>query len=136
VTRICLRRSLQIALLSSLLASIPALTSADVATDRVVLPDDVTPERYEVSIIPDAAHLAFKGVAGIVLNVHRPTTSVTLNAADLTFQSVAVSSLPGTPRVSFDAAQERATLRFASPIAAGRHLLRIAYTGMISDDSG
>ncbi|HLY07172.1 MAG TPA: M1 family metallopeptidase, partial [Rhizomicrobium sp.] len=49
--------------------------------------------------------------------------------------SVSVSGEPATPRISFNAAQETATLQFPSPITAGRHVLRIGYTGKINENA-
>jgi len=105
------------------------------AAERVILPADVTPERYEISVEPDAAKLTFEGTANIIVDVHRPTASITLNAADLGFRSVALSGEVGAPRISLDAARETATLRFASPITPGRHLLRITYGGKINENA-
>src|SRR5579862_7058526 len=70
------------------------------AADRVVLPSDVTPVRYDIAIVPDAAHLAFSGTVTIAIDVHRPTSTIALNAADLSLQSVSVSGEPATPRIS------------------------------------
>ncbi|HEX3431552.1 MAG TPA: M1 family metallopeptidase [Rhizomicrobium sp.] len=105
------------------------------AAGRIVLPADVTPVRYEISIVPDAAHLTFAGDERVTIDVHRRTRSVTLNAADLSFRSVALSNVPGAPRLSFDSAQETATLHFAAPVPAGRHVLRIVYAGKINENA-
>jgi len=118
------------ALLLQLLAA-PALA----AVDRIVLPDDVTPVRYDISIVPDAAHLAFAGTESIVIDVRRPTARITLNATDLTFRSVALAGRAETPRISLDPTRETAIFGFAAPVAVGRHVLRIAYTGKINENA-
>ena len=120
---------------AALLAALFVAARAACAAERVVLPADVTPQRYEISVEPDAAKLTFTGTTNIVIDVRRPTASITLNAADLAFRSVALSGEAGAPRISFDAAQETATLRFASPITAGRHTLRITYSGKINENA-
>jgi aminopeptidase N len=116
-----------IALLAALFA-VPAMA----ATERIVLPADVTPARYDIAIVPDAGHLTFAGSVGIAIDVHRPTAQIALNAAELAFRRVALSGVAATPKVSFDAAQETATLTFPAPVAAGRHILAIDYTGKIN----
>ena len=118
----------------SLAASCLALQDAR-AVDRIVLPAEVTPERYDIAIVPDVAHLAFAGTASTTIDVRRPTTSITLNAAYLAFRTVALSGSSGTPQTTLNPAQETATLRFPSPITAGRHVLRIAYTGKINENA-
>jgi aminopeptidase N len=63
-----------------------------------MLPADVMPERYEISLAPEAAQLAFSGTVKIAIVVQRPTDSITLNAADLTFRRVALSGVQHRPK--------------------------------------
>src|SRR2546426_8993624 len=74
------------------------------AAERVILPTDVRPERYEIRIVPDAAHLTFQGQARIAVEVLRPTRRIVLNAADLTVQRASLSGLSAAPRVQLDEA--------------------------------
>jgi aminopeptidase N len=120
----------------ALLAACLALTtSAALAQDRIVLPKDVTPSHYDIAIVPDAKAETFTGSAKIDIDVHEATSTIELNAADLDFQHVTLSGVQGEPKVTFDAAQETATLTFPAPIAPGHYVLAIDYTGKINDNA-
>src|SRR3546814_3391377 len=62
----------------------PAAIVGDVPTQ---LPVNARPRHYAISITPDADKLSFRGKIGIEMELLKPTTSVTLNAADLSFAS-------------------------------------------------
>ena len=113
-----------------LLAATSATTSAAVP-DRIVLPDNVTPEHYSVSIVPDADALTFTGSVSIVLDVKHATKVIELNSANLVFRHVSLKGVARAPVVVFDTGRETATLTFAAPVSAGRHVLSIEYTGKI-----
>ena len=102
------------------------------AEDRIVLPADVMPEHYDIAVVPDASHLTFAGHVAIDVTVAKPTNTIKLNAADLSFGKVALTGESAAPKVSYDATQETATLTFAQPVAAGHHELTIDYTGKIN----
>ena len=106
--------------------------SATAASERVVLPGDVVPAHYDLSIVPDAAATTFTGAVKIDIDVRQPTSRIELNAADLTFSRVTLSGVAGQPQVTFDKARETATLAFAAPVAPGRYVLAIDYAGKIN----
>ncbi len=95
-----------------------------------MLPDNVEPQHYNLSIVPDAAALTWQGNVTIAIAVKRPTTDVVLNAEDLVLDQV---TLDGTrdAATSLDAGLGRATLHFSAPVAPGLHMLSIAYHGKI-----
>ena len=105
------------------------------AQDRIVLPTDVTPSHYDIAIVPDAKSQTFTGSVKIDIDIHAETPGIVLNAADLAFQHVTLSGVPGEPTVTFDAAQETATLTFPAPLAPGHYVLAIDYTGKINDNA-
>ncbi|HEV2321613.1 MAG TPA: M1 family metallopeptidase, partial [Gammaproteobacteria bacterium] len=114
---------------------IPALLLASAsasAADRIVLPDDVVPTHYDLSIVPDAAKLTFTGSVSIDIDVTQATKTIVLNAADLSFKRVTLKGVSKAPSVSFDKDRETATLTFANPVSKGHHVLNIAYTGKIN----
>lgn len=109
---------------------------ADAQTpDRLVLPDTVVPSHYELRIVPDSRHLSFTGSVKIDLQVRQATQQIVLNAADLDFSKVRLSGVKAAPAVSYDAEQQTATLSFPSPVAAGRHVLTIDYSGTINQNA-
>jgi aminopeptidase N len=99
--------------------------------DRIVLPSNVIPEHYDVEVTPDVAHLSFRGRARIDVDVTRQTQSIVLNAADLSFERVALSGRAQTPKITLDAQQQRAIFAFGAPIPPGRYVLSIDYRGKI-----
>lgn len=117
----------------------PATHTSPVATASAAIPTQLPmsarPAHYSLAVTPDAANLRFAGTAVIDIDVLEPTDSITLNAADLEFQSVAITDAQqkatnGKP--SIDAAKETATFAFPSKLTPGRHVLTINYTGAIS----
>jgi aminopeptidase N len=120
---------------ASVLAILFALAAPASAQDRIILPRDVTPSHYDIAIVPNAQAETFTGSVKIDIEVHESTPTIVLNAADLAFQHVTLSGVQGEPAVSFDAAEETATLSFPAPIAPGHYLLAIDYTGRINDNA-
>jgi aminopeptidase N len=104
---------------------------AEAPLDRIVLPTDVRPTHYDIAVVPDAAKMTFTGTAKIAIDVAHATSTIKLNATDLAFGNVMVTGAKA-PAVSYDTAQETATLTFPTPVSAGHHLLTIDYTGKIN----
>jgi aminopeptidase N len=54
------------------------------------LPDTVSPVHYEITVAPDLAAAKFTGEETITVRVSKPTTTIVLNAAEITFDEVTV----------------------------------------------
>ena len=100
------------------------------------LPRGIRPLHYDVAVLPHPEAMRFDGRVAILLDVRAPTTSITLNAVDLTFGPVRL--VRGGARagiapieVATDAAAQTATFTFAHAIPAGRHRLTMRYSGVI-----
>jgi len=116
--------------------ALSAPAKAEPASQRQVLPDEVTPSRYDIQITPDAAKMRFDGKVTIAISVKRPTQNLTLNAADLSFSKVVLSGHEAeTPKVTFDAEVQTAKIGFAAPIQPGDYSLTIDYAGQINTQS-
>lgn len=116
--------------------ALSAPAKAEPASQRQVLPDEVTPSRYDIQITPDAAKMRFDGKVTIAISVKRQTQNLTLNAADLTFAKVVLSGHEAeTPKVTFDAEVQTAKIGFAAPIQPGDYSLTIDYAGQINTQS-
>ena len=116
-------------LLLSLAAALFAGTAH--AAIKTQLPTGVEPSAYDLTITPDARTLGFTGSVKITVDVAGPTSTVTLNAADL---ALGRATLDGAPvALTVDAKAETATFTAPAPIVAGRHVLAIDYTGKIND---
>jgi aminopeptidase N len=104
------------------------------------LPRSVRPVYYDVAITPNPAASTFTAKVTISLDVLTATSSITLNAADLAFQSVVLSAAHGkgapmTANVSVNQAEQTATFRFERPVAKGRYQLALDYTGVIGSQA-
>lgn len=122
------------AILATATPALAAASSAPArpeATQRVVLPTDVRPDRYAIRVTPDAAALTFTGHVDIDVTVVRPTSKIVLNAADLTFGKVALSGVEGAPKIILDDEEQTAAFDFGKTLAPGKHRLSIDYAGKI-----
>jgi aminopeptidase N len=99
------------------------------------LPRGVTPTHYDIALTPDAAKGHFTAKATITVNVARATSSITLNAADLRFNSVSVAPASGgaaqTAKVKVDADAQTATFSVDKPLAPGIYRIALDYSGVI-----
>ena len=96
------------------------------------LPKTVVPLNYTIELSPDSESLALPGVETIDIEVREPTTRLTLNAVNTTFESATIDGEAQHADVALDAAAETATLSFPEPLAAGPHRLRIGFTARIN----
>lgn len=110
--------------------------AAGVATQ---LPRGAVPHHYTIRVVPDAAHLRFTGTVAIDLEVTQATKTLTVNAADLTFQSAVIAPAgKGKAQkgaVSVDAAAQTATVAFPNELAPGKYTLSFAYAGVINQQA-
>ena len=98
------------------------------------LPRTAVPRHYDVALAPDAAAGTFAGKVTITLDIVQPTSTITLNAADLAFRTASIApargaALAGTTAIDKDA--QTATFTFAKKLAPGRYKLALDYTGII-----
>jgi len=101
------------------------------AQHRVVLPAEVTPDRYRIDITPDAKALTFKGAVQIDVTVRQPTDRIVLNAADIVIDRAALAGEAAAPAVAYDDKIQTATFTFAHTLAPGPRTLDLAYHGKI-----
>ena len=117
------------------LAVILALAALTVSLTAQRLPTSVTPQHYALWFAPDFGTDTFRGTARIDVETTRRTTSLTLHAAELTFDaaSVTASGRTQTARVSFDQKAETATLTLQAAIPAGQAVIDIRFTGILNN---
>ena len=127
------------------------------------LPGGVRPQHYSLTITPDLAKARFEGTERIDVMLESSSSAITLNAAEIEFESAKayqwppglivdpavprnwkdqpppsydltkLDKAPQTATVTLDAANEQATLHFAKPLPAGPVTLEIAYRGILND---
>ncbi|HEV2538686.1 MAG TPA: M1 family metallopeptidase [Frateuria sp.] len=129
-TAICL------ALAGFTMAPLGAASAAEARLTTTQLPRGVVPTHYDVAVTPHADKMTFDGQVAITLTVTKSTSSITLNAADLSFSKVSLTpeklkiAVP-EPKVSVDEKAQTATFTFDHPIPAGTYRLAMTYTGKI-----
>ena len=122
------------------------------------LPGGVHPEHYSLHLVPDLRAATFSGEETIDLILDAPSRSITLNAAELSFEEVKAYVLPSaeysygalgsqpkplsaleadkhpqTAATTLDPAKEQATFTFANELPAGKVTLAIRYSGLLND---
>ena len=108
-----------------------AVAAADVpATLPGRLPFGIEPVHYALTVAPDAQNMAFTGAVVIDIDVQRASKSLTLNAADLTFDRAALDGAVISD-IKVDEAAQTVTFGFAEPLTVGRHKLAVDYRGKI-----
>src|SRR5688572_3653289 len=93
------------------------------------------PEHYDIHLSPDFTTDTFGGQVAIKVHLSAPAQSITLNAAEIDFHDVTITS-GGTSQpatVTLDADKETATLSVAQPLPAGTAAIAIRYTGRLND---
>lgn len=100
------------------------------------LPENARPEHYTLSFAPDLDKASFGGDETIDIQVLKPTSEITLNAADIEFHDVTISSAGATQTatVTSEKDKEMAVLSVAKPIATGPAKIHITYSGTLNDE--
>ena len=106
-------------------------------SNAVLLPTNVKPIGYDITLEPDFSTFAFKGSETINVDVLSPTTSITLNSIEIAIQSCTVTLSGGSEMaaqsISFDEDAESATFEFGDELPAGEATLAIEFTGELND---
>src|SRR5437762_2199817 len=100
------------------------------------LPSTTIPENYKLTFSPDLAKNIFTGEEIITVQTSQPTSEIVLNAVDIDFQEVTVSSGNSTQKakVTLDKENEQAKLTTDRPISAGGATIQIKYTGVLNSE--
>jgi aminopeptidase N/puromycin-sensitive aminopeptidase len=100
------------------------------------LPQTVRPEHYTLTLTPDLKAATFSGIETIDVTIAEPVDRITLNAAEIAFQSVSVTAGGKEQKatVALDKEKEQATFTFAEKLPSGKATLAIAYTGILNGE--
>ncbi len=114
---------LAVALLLSLTVSAPAIAAGQ-------LSKNVVPLLYDIDVRPDAKAMTFAGRESVTVDVKAPTTTLTLNAAEI---EVTQATFDGKPvKVAADAQAQTLTVTLPQAASVGQHRLTFAWTGKIN----
>ncbi|MGN6817381.1 MAG: M1 family metallopeptidase [Sphingomonas sp.] len=113
-----------------------ALLLAAVSTPALAagqLPTDVVPVSYDITVNPDAQKLTFTGTETVNVMVKKGTSTIVLNAADMTISRATIDG-KGVPfKLDNDAQQLTLTLPTAAKV--GGHVVTFAWTGKINESA-
>eukprot|EP01137_Pigoraptor_chileana_P035478 Opistho-2@29554 len=108
--------------------------------EREILPTTVTPSKYALQLHVHLDRFEFDGTVEITAQVHAATHDIIVHAVDLDLKSAVVHAqvLKNATEISaesinVDKASERAVLHFPHEIAPGSIMLRVHFSGKLSD---
>ena len=111
--------------------------ASQTAPDREILPGNVIPRHYRLSLAPDFSSFKYKGKVDVELDVKESTSSILLNALDLEFHSASVKSGGNSIKsknIAFDEDKQIATLDFEDKLSEkDQATLTIEFTGILND---
>jgi len=119
-----------------LLAVVVQLLAQSPSANAQRLPQTVKPEHYTLTLAPDLKAAMFTGRESIDVVIDQPVDGVTLNSAEIKYQSV-TTTLDGktlNAKVSEDAEKQQATFDFGQKLPAGKLKLEIRYTGILNNE--
>jgi len=99
------------------------------------LPEIAVPDHYKLVFSPDFTKNDFAGDETIEVRVLKPTSQIVLNAAEIDFQEVTITSGRSTQKatVALDKDKQTATLSFDHPVPSGPATIQIRYQGILND---
>src|ERR1700733_5674667 len=100
------------------------------------LPESARPENYKLTFTPDLEKATFQGDETISVRMLKSTSEITLNAVDIDFQDVAITSGGATQKAKVTAQKEKemVVLTVEKPLAAGPASIHISYTGILNSE--
>ena len=100
------------------------------------LPEMARPTNYKLLFNPDLENAKFEGEETITLQVLKPTSEITLNAVDIDFHDVTITSGGATQKakVSAEKEKEMVVLAVPKPLAAGTATVHVTYTGILNSE--
>ncbi|MGA7925556.1 MAG: M1 family metallopeptidase [Candidatus Sulfotelmatobacter sp.] len=100
------------------------------------LPEVAAPENYKLSFAPDLDKATFEGDETISIRVLQPTSEITLNAVDIDFHDVTITSGGSAQKakVTPEKDKEMVVLAVEKPISAGMATVHITYAGILNNE--
>ncbi|PYX49699.1 MAG: peptidase [Acidobacteria bacterium] len=100
------------------------------------LPEIARPDNYKLTFTPDLDKARFEGDETISLHLLKSTPEITLNAVDIDFHEVTITSGGATQKakVTPDKEKEMAVLSVEKPLPAGSATIHVTYTGILNNE--
>jgi tricorn protease interacting factor F2/3 len=98
------------------------------------LSDAISPESYDLTFEPDLEKFTFQGKAHILINLKKPTSSITLNSSELVISSTKVTynNLVIPSNIAHNENRETITLKLPKKIS-GTATLEFEFNGILND---
>jgi aminopeptidase N/puromycin-sensitive aminopeptidase len=100
------------------------------------LPEVARPENYKLTFTPDLEKATFEGDETIAIQILKSTSEITLNAAEIDFHDVTITSGGTTQKatVTPEKEKEMAVLAVEKPLATGAAFIHITYSGILNSE--
>src|SRR5260370_12452668 len=100
------------------------------------LPEVAAPENYKLTFTPDLEKATFEGDETISIRVLKQTSKITLNATDIDFHDVTITSGRSTQKakVTPDKDKQKVNLAAQKPLSAGAATIHITYTSILNSE--
>src|SRR5579864_1831679 len=101
------------------------------------LPEGIArPQNYNLTFTPDLENAKFEGDETITVQVLKPTSEITLNAVDIDFHDVTITSGASSQKaqVTPEKSKEMVVLTVQKPLPAGTAKIHITYTGILNSE--
>ena len=104
--------------------------------DAVVLPDQVRPRKYRLTLQPDLEKFTFDGLEVIDLEIAEPVSEIVLNADELTIHAATLIQDGKSQRAAaivLDKERETAAIAFPEGVSPGAAQLDLRFAGELND---
>ena len=100
------------------------------------LPETARPENYKLTFTPDLENAKFEGDETIAIRLLKPMSEITLNAVDIDFHNVSVTSGGTTQKAKVTPQKEKEMVVLAvdKPLSAGPATVHITFTGILNTE--
>ena len=106
------------------------------SADAVVLPENVRPVHYQITLQPDMVNFTFDGLEVIDIDIKEATSEIVLNAADLRVPSAMLirnGQWTYAQSITLDEETQTVTVSFAEPVPPGPAQLDLRFVGELND---
>jgi puromycin-sensitive aminopeptidase len=103
---------------------------------RVLLPDNVRPSKYAITLAPDFTTFKAQGSEEIQVSVKAPTSTIVVHSNDIVIHSaelVANGVTHKATKISLDEKEERATFQFEKELPVGEAVLKVKFEATLND---
>lgn len=104
--------------------------------ERVLLPTNIRPERYRITLTPDLNNRTFTGQEEVEIEVCSSTDRIVLHAVELEFHEIHLqrhARVLEPIAVELDEDRDTATLTFGETLSQGPAVLRMGFSGTLND---